>query len=366
MRHPNWEERRRTLARDPLATVDGFRVMMLLVMRHLFGLNVCLNCPSCNCRATPCQDVDGSNASTVGGVFGRCDAAYVAIEFQKSAGSPHGHAQLFVQCLHQHGSLQEIFAIAESNAAELREAYLRYNEHVRRSVYGREPAEMENILRDAETRWPEYKTETHLINRPSYQTAVMADDDEHNEAGRWAEAYLRDDVFRLQVLKQHHVHLPDEATGERKPQSGCYKADNPQVCKHGYPKTSEISDESAVMCPCRLSAMDLPTSGRRNALCSLHGPRDDGYLNGTHPALLAFVRSRMPAHFVQARWNLARCESSSPALSARRMPKRATVATTVRKHSQWHLESYANCSTDTNVWPPRRKHVVSSTKVSDI
>ena len=74
---------------------------------------------------------------------------------------------------------------------------MRYNEHVRRSVYGREPAEMENILRDAETRWPEYKTETHLINRPSYQTAVMADDDEHNEAGRWAEAYLRGRRFSL-------------------------------------------------------------------------------------------------------------------------------------------------------------------------
>ena len=291
MRHPNWEERRRILARDPLATVDGFRMMMLLVMRHLFGLNVCLNCPSCNCQAMPCQDVDGSNATATGGVFGRCDAAYVAIEFQKSAGSPHGHAQLFVQCLHQHGSLQEIFAVAASKAAELREAYLRYNKHVRRCIYGREPAEMEDILRDAESRWPEYKTETHLISRPTYQAAALAEDDEDEEARRWADVYLRDDVFRLQVLKQHHVHLPDDATGERKPQSGCYKADNPHVCKHGYPKTNEISDEAAVMCPCRLKAMDLPSSGRRNALCALHGPRDDSYLNGTHPALLAFVRS---------------------------------------------------------------------------
>ncbi|CAE7232742.1 unnamed protein product [Symbiodinium sp. KB8] len=85
----------------------------------------------CGRRLEP-DHVDGSNASTLGGVFGRCDAAYVAIEFQKSAGSPHGHAQLFVQCLHQRGSLQEIFAVAESRAAQLREEYLRYNEHVRR------------------------------------------------------------------------------------------------------------------------------------------------------------------------------------------------------------------------------------------
>ena len=291
MRHPNWEERRRILARDPLATVDGFRVMMLLVMRHLFGLNVCLNCPACNCQGSPCQDADGSSATMAGGVFGRCDAAYLAIEFQKSAGSPHGHIQLFVQCLHQHESLRDIFTLVEERAAELREEYLRYNAHVRRCVYGRDPDAVQAALHEAETRWPEYKTEKHLVRRPQYQNARMVAGCEEEEAAQWANAYLTEDVFRLQVLKQHHVHLPDPATGDRTPQSGCLKAENPRECKHGYPKSAEVTAEAAVLCPCRLKAMELPVSGRRNAICTLHGPRDHAYLNGTHPAILAFTRS---------------------------------------------------------------------------
>ena len=119
-RGETWEERRRILARDPLTTVHGFRATMLLVMKHLFGMNVCLQCPFCNCGSQPCQDRQGSNATCIGGIFGRCDAAYVAIEFQKSSGSPHGHIQLFVQCLHQHENLADIFHLAEARLAALR------------------------------------------------------------------------------------------------------------------------------------------------------------------------------------------------------------------------------------------------------
>ena len=35
---PTWEQRRATLARDPLASVDGFRMLVQLVLTHLFGL----------------------------------------------------------------------------------------------------------------------------------------------------------------------------------------------------------------------------------------------------------------------------------------------------------------------------------------
>ena len=102
---PKWEQRRKTLARDPLTSVDGFRVLVLLVMEHLFGLHVCGACPDCNLATSPyspCQDESGSNATLMGGVFGRMDAAYVTIEAQKSSGSLHAHCQCFVQCLHQH------------------------------------------------------------------------------------------------------------------------------------------------------------------------------------------------------------------------------------------------------------------------
>ena len=245
-------------------------------------------CPDCSCGPTPCQDGRGSNARTNGGVFGRCDAAYVAIEFQKSAGSPHGHIQLFVQCLHQHESLREIFAATAERAAELREAYLRYDARVRRCVYDRDPVEVAAAIHAAEERWPEYKLEQRLISRPRYQSGVMMADNSDEEAELWTEAYLRQNVFRLQVLKQHHVHLPDPVTGERAPQPGCLKADNLRDCKSGFPREAELTDEAAVMCPCRLQARDMPASGRKNCICTLQGPRDEAY--GTHPAVLAFGR----------------------------------------------------------------------------
>ena len=99
---PSWEQRRQVLARDPLASVDGFRVLRLLVLRHLFGMRVCDMCPHCNTDGRGCQDAAGSSASVVGGVFGRMDAAYISFEAQKSTGSLHGHLQCFVQCMHQH------------------------------------------------------------------------------------------------------------------------------------------------------------------------------------------------------------------------------------------------------------------------
>ena len=39
---PAWDERRRILARDPLASVDGFWISILLVHEHVFGMRICL------------------------------------------------------------------------------------------------------------------------------------------------------------------------------------------------------------------------------------------------------------------------------------------------------------------------------------
>ena len=95
---------------DPLASVDGFRSLLLLAYEYLFGVRMCSRCPDCNngrC-GSPCQDWFGSNAKPEGGIFGRLDAGYTSFEAQKSTGSLHAHSQLFVQCLHQHESLAEV------------------------------------------------------------------------------------------------------------------------------------------------------------------------------------------------------------------------------------------------------------------
>ena len=61
---PPYDERRALIARDPLASVDGFRVIMLLTYEYLFGMRVCPKCPHCSNadHTSPCQDFFGSNA----------------------------------------------------------------------------------------------------------------------------------------------------------------------------------------------------------------------------------------------------------------------------------------------------------------
>ena len=75
---PSYDVGLRILARDPLGSVVGFRSLMLLAYKFLFGMRVCPYCPDCNncVSSTPCQDLFGSNATPAGGVFGRVDAIY--------------------------------------------------------------------------------------------------------------------------------------------------------------------------------------------------------------------------------------------------------------------------------------------------
>ena len=175
---PGWDLRRQALARDPLASVDGFRMIAMLVLEHLFGVKTCPACPDCNHRDTgaePCQDDMGSNATVVGGVFGRMDAAYITIEAQKSSGSLHGHCQCFVQCLHQHTQLQEIFQLSCERLAALRAAYLEYNAHVMHGTYaGQDTEAIAQGIADAEAAWPEHKDAVAMIQSPPYQQRRMA------------------------------------------------------------------------------------------------------------------------------------------------------------------------------------------------
>ena len=96
---PAYGARRAILARDPLASVDGFRLLCEVVFEHLWGVRMCPYCPKCNTEEhlTPCHDMLGSSATAEGGTFGRVDAVYASREAQKSKGSLHAHSQVFVQ-----------------------------------------------------------------------------------------------------------------------------------------------------------------------------------------------------------------------------------------------------------------------------
>ena len=134
---PNYDDRRAILARDGLASVDGFRTGILLVCEFLWGLRVCPMCPDCNRGDADhgCQDLFGSNAFAEGGIVGRGDGVYISIEAQKSAGSLRGHSQLHVQCVRQNKPLSEVMAAIAGGKARIVGEYLKYKDHVSRQVY---------------------------------------------------------------------------------------------------------------------------------------------------------------------------------------------------------------------------------------
>ena len=164
---------------------------------------MCPNCPYCAKSHRPCADAFGSNACSTGGVLGRIDAVYGAIECQRS-GTLHGHFQFFVQCLHQHTPLQHI----QKNPllVNLVKQYGVYSSHVRKTTYCNLEEWTEEHQAAVENQWPEFR------NRPRYQSSPDM------LAPEWKDAYLSVDVEALQKHKQHHVHLPPDAPGEpRKP-----------------------------------------------------------------------------------------------------------------------------------------------------
>ena len=62
---PEYDERRAIAARDGLASVEAFRIAVILTCRYIFGMRVCMFCPDCRDRYF-CQDLFGNNAYAEG------------------------------------------------------------------------------------------------------------------------------------------------------------------------------------------------------------------------------------------------------------------------------------------------------------
>ena len=281
---PLYDERRALLARDPLACAEGFRTLVMLTLRHLFGVRYCPDCPNCARSDRPCMDAFGSNATAKGGIFGRIDAIYGAIECQKS-GSLHLHTQAFVQCYHQFRPLSELVTLSNERQLELLRRYSTYSAHVRRTIYNK-PQDWEEEQQDVEADWPEYKGCALMATRPTYQSADAA----AITAEEWKVAYLTQDVEELQKRKQHHVHLPTGPNGERQPLNHCKDAKDPTKCKGGFPRDGWLTDDLLLICPHLAEDMDMPRSGKRTMVGMPWGPCNNASLNGNHPAMLAAQR----------------------------------------------------------------------------
>lgn len=183
----DYDERVALLARDPVACSDGFDVLVLLTLKHLFGVRYCPDCPNCAKSHRPCTDVFGSNATAMGGIFGRIDAVYGSIERQKS-GTRHGHFQLFLQCRHQHTPLQELLQRGPQYLQGLLAKCKAYTTHVQRAVYTDPSAWQEEVRPFVEEEWPEYRHSAVMVSRPAYQLDVDM------SATEWKRAFLSQDV----------------------------------------------------------------------------------------------------------------------------------------------------------------------------
>ena len=281
---PDYEARRALLARDPLACAYGFQVLVGLALRHIFGLRFCPGCPHCVRSKQPCTDAFGSNATARGGVFGRIDAVFGSLECQKS-GSFHLHGQFFVQCLHQFTPLSELVRLGKKPLLELLRKYTTYATHARRMVYCDSETWREQRQAEVEDEWPEYKKSTLMLDRPNYQQPDSA-----TEASVWKRIYLAKDVEALQGHKQHHVHMADKA-GVRRPLNHCKDPKDPTKCKAHFPRDKWLTDTPLLICPGVAQARDMPWKGKRSMVGMPWGPCNDPNLNGSHPALLAALRS---------------------------------------------------------------------------
>ena len=163
-----------------------------------------------------------------------------------------------------------------------------------RAQYGeRDKQELQKRIAEAEASWPEYRNEMDMCVAPAYQCKRRDEKKTvEDEARVWAKEYLEQDVTRLQVLKQHHVHIWDPDTHERIPLRGCQRADKPKECKSEFPRTTWLAEQAKVLCPCQLLHHNMAARGRKNRLGSLHGPYTNEWLNPCHPAMLAALQCR--------------------------------------------------------------------------
>ena len=92
-----YETRRLCLAEDPLAAANAFAVQIRTVLATMLGVRRCPRCPHCSETTTPCQDALGSNAEAMGGIAGRVDALFGAVEAQKTTGGLHYHYFFYVR-----------------------------------------------------------------------------------------------------------------------------------------------------------------------------------------------------------------------------------------------------------------------------
>jgi len=340
---PMYDMRRALLAKDCVSIVTAFQVYIRIVLARLLGVRMCPLCPQCNARgsANPCQDRFGSNATPLGGILGRVDAIAGVVEHQ-GQGTPHFHVCVHVQRLHQSKTLVEIADLIKNLPGHF-DALKEYQSWVCREEQF-DKAQHDAEIPEIEREWPSYKTRASnklcvlpaflasasyqgLWNRkkckafpPPSDTAPGTVLREHASsgiagwvpggpalAGATVSAYQDAATWRKRYSEhvqyvfsrvQHHYHKKDPKTLRRTPLNACRKkGPKKDACKHDFPKLDQLNNVGVkVVCKGVAARFKLSLKGRRGALGSLLGKRDDMWHTGTCPALAAFCSKQQQHH----------------------------------------------------------------------
>lgn len=324
----SFEERRRILALKPVAAAMGFKVQIMLLLRHVFGLRMCPFCPACqrqtNCKVF-CADLMGNASELEGGAFGRAAAAFFSIESQKSS-ALHVHGHVVIEGLHQYNILQELETKFVERGEELVRHYLDFKAHVCKQVHARPEEWTEawrhrkmlvvNIIcwvggvkvpgfwgrglcscsrKQKERRWKRSGQNTvrgmACVLCQLTAAKMWSGTRSPRRISCWKQTCGRKHMRR--ICKRYKARGSTTSTPliRRQEKGGRWRAAGGvtavmNVGKAFFPFEKQTSEEAMVVCAGVAETFSLPVTGRRNALGSLFGPRSCGWLNGSHPALL--------------------------------------------------------------------------------
>ena len=220
---PEYDLRRLTSARDPLAVVNAYKINIVLRLATVFGVRMCPRCPRCNDGVLGCQDKFGNNLRPVGGVAGAMPALGGATEHQ-GFGTPHFHGEGHIACAHQFGTLQDIadkIRAGDMSAQDLKDyqSWLHAEDIMHEQTYSefrpRVEREWEDRYASAEhsrlSTTPQYLVEEARaaaqhgalnVARCSSETDLRAVE---QEGAAFTETYRRDAQYVFSRV-QHHVH----------------------------------------------------------------------------------------------------------------------------------------------------------------
>jgi hypothetical protein len=199
---PSMDAQQKLLARDPLASVYGFHIVIRILLRALFGVRICSECPDCNTSKTlpSCCDELGSVASPEGGIAGLVEAYHGSIESQGRTGSLHGHFQLFIARIHQHTKMVDIAKMIQQQGDVLVNQFERFTNHLSKATYN-------NVVRF--NAMQEGVEERHRLDRNAEEGALLVHGPRGaKDAAQSSRAWSKEHQFDSDAVRgtvNHHV-----------------------------------------------------------------------------------------------------------------------------------------------------------------